>query len=166
MTPGLVMLVAAVVAAVLFGLWRRRSDGRFRVTPGPAEPPRAARDDLPAASPVASPAAELVRASGVGLGERATLVQFSSAFCAPCRTTRVVLSDVAAAVPGVVHVDVDAESHLDVVRLLGVMRTPTTVVLDAAGREVSRASGAPTRDQVLVAVDTAASHHTDGDVTS
>ena len=29
------------------------------------------------------------------LGERATLLQFSSAFCAPCRATRQVLSEVA-----------------------------------------------------------------------
>ena len=53
------------------------------------------------------------------LGERATLLQFSSAFCAPCRATRRVLGDVAAATPGVVHIDVDAEHHLDVVRRLG-----------------------------------------------
>ena len=58
-------------------------------------------------------------------------------------------------VPGVTHVEVDAEHHLDLVRRVGVLRTPTTLVLDAAGREVSRASGAPTRDQVLAAVSAA-----------
>ena len=70
------------------------------------------------------------------LGERATLLQFSSAFCAPCRATRRILADVAGLVPGVTHVEVDAEHHLDVVRRLGILRTPTTLVLDAAGREV------------------------------
>ena len=59
------------------------------------------------------------------------------------------LGDVAELVPGVRHVEVDAEQHLDLVRRLGVLRTPTTLVLDAHGREVSRASGAPTRDAVL-----------------
>jgi thiol-disulfide isomerase/thioredoxin len=83
------------------------------------------------------------------LGERATLLQFSSAFCAPCRTTRRVLGEVADLVPGVRHVEVDAEQHLDVVRRLGILRTPTTLVLDAHGREVTRASGAPKRDEVL-----------------
>ena len=34
-------------------------------------------------------------------GERATLLQFSSAFCAPCRATRRVLGEVAELVPGV-----------------------------------------------------------------
>jgi len=85
-------------------------------------------------------------------GERATLLQFSSAFCAPCRATRRTLADVAKVVPGVVHVEIDAEEHLDLVRALGVLRTPTTVVLDADGREVTRASGAPRPAQVLAAL--------------
>lgn len=88
------------------------------------------------------------------LGERATLVQFSSAFCAPCRTTRVVLDDVASREPGVVHLDVDAEQHLDVVRRLGIVRTPTTLVLDRDGREVTRATGVPHREQVVAVVQT------------
>jgi thioredoxin-like negative regulator of GroEL len=52
-----------------------------------------------------------------------------------------------------VHLEVDAEQHLDVVRRLGILRTPTTIVLSAAGAEVTRASGAPTRQQVLAALD-------------
>ena len=87
-----------------------------------------------------------------GLGARATLLQFSSAFCAPCRAARRVLADAAADLPGVVHVEVDAEHHLDLVRRLGVLRTPTTLVLDADGHEVVRAGGVPRRDQVFSAV--------------
>jgi len=86
-------------------------------------------------------------------GERATLLQFSSAFCAPCRATRRVLEDVARSVPGVSHVEVDAEEHLDLVRQVGVLRTPTTLVLDAGGREVTRATGAPKPTQVLAALE-------------
>lgn len=85
-------------------------------------------------------------------GERATLLQFSSAFCAPCRATRRILADVAAAVPGVAHVELDAESHLDLVRKLNVLKTPTTLVLDAHGREVLRASGQPRKGEVLAAL--------------
>jgi thiol-disulfide isomerase/thioredoxin len=80
------------------------------------------------------------------------LLQFSSAFCAPCRATRHVLDAVAATDPGVRHVEVDAEHHLDVVRRLGILRTPTTLVLGPDGREVTRATGAPTRQQVLDAL--------------
>ncbi|MDF3299335.1 TlpA family protein disulfide reductase [Streptomyces tropicalis] len=89
---------------------------------------------------------------GEELGQRATLVQFSSAFCAPCRATRRVLGEVAAMVPGVRHVEVDAEAHLDLVRALGVLRTPTVLVLDADGREVRRATGQPRRADVIAAL--------------
>jgi thiol-disulfide isomerase/thioredoxin len=85
-------------------------------------------------------------------GERATLLQFSSAFCAPCRATRRVLSEVAATVPGVVHVEIDAEKSLGLVRRLGVERTPTTLVLDADGREVTRAEGQPRTAHVVAAL--------------
>lgn len=85
-------------------------------------------------------------------GERATLVQFSTAFCAPCRMARQVLSDVAGAVPGVAHLDLDAESELALVRSAGVASTPTTLVLDHRGREVFRAAGVPRRDQLLDAL--------------
>jgi thiol-disulfide isomerase/thioredoxin len=89
----------------------------------------------------------------VGRGERATLLQFSSAFCAPCRATRRTLAEVARVVPGVTHVEVDAEHHLDLVRELGVVRTPTTLVLDGRGRELTRATGAPRSEQVLAALE-------------
>lgn len=86
------------------------------------------------------------------LGERATLVQFSSAFCAPCRATRRVLAEVAAMVPGVSHIEIDAEDRLDLVRAVGVLKTPTVLVLDAAGREVRRAAGQPRRADVIAAL--------------
>jgi len=55
-------------------------------------------------------------------------------------------------VPGVNHVEVDAESHLGLVRQLGVMRTPTTFVLDAEGVVVTRAAGAPRKVDVVAAL--------------
>ncbi|GGZ44095.1 thiol reductase thioredoxin [Streptomyces bluensis] len=89
---------------------------------------------------------------GEGLGERATLVQFSSAFCAPCRATRRVLTEVAGMVPGVSHVEIDAERHLDLVRRLDILKTPTVLVLDADGRIVRRATGQPRRADVIAAL--------------
>lgn len=89
------------------------------------------------------------------MGERATLLQFSSAFCAPCRATRRILEEVTAMVPGVAHIEVDAEEHLDLVRRLGVTRTPTTIIIDSLGHEVTRAAGAPTKQQVMTALDSA-----------
>ena len=89
---------------------------------------------------------------GAALGERATLVQFSTAFCQPCRAARVTLGEVSAMVDGVAHIEVDAESHLDLVRRLDIMRTPTVLIVDAAGRVVQRASGAPRKADVLAAL--------------
>ncbi|MCL3994846.1 TlpA family protein disulfide reductase [Streptomyces lavenduligriseus] len=89
---------------------------------------------------------------GAELGERATLVQFSSAFCAPCRATRRVLGEVAGLVPGVSHVEIDAEAHLDLVRELEIVKTPTVLVLDADGRVVRRAAGQPRKADVIAAL--------------
>ncbi|WP_432136169.1 TlpA family protein disulfide reductase [Streptomyces sp. bgisy154] len=89
---------------------------------------------------------------GGELGERATLVQFSTAFCAPCRATRRVLAEVAGLVPGVAHLEIDAEARLDLVRELEVVRTPTVLVLDAAGRIVRRAAGQPRKADVIAAL--------------
>jgi thiol-disulfide isomerase/thioredoxin len=137
------VLLAVLLGASAFGVWRLRTDGRL----APA----------PAAAPTGEDASPFLTSDDVGspLGERATLVQFSSAFCAPCRATRQVLGTIAGAVPGVRHVEVDAESHLDLVRRLGISRTPTTLVLDANGREVRRAAGVPRNDEVLAVLDQA-----------
>lgn len=148
MSTGAWVVVAAVALALGFGCYRALTDGRFRGTravaveaaPAPDATPPHAWDAVAAAVPDAT------------LGEKATLVQFSSAFCAPCRATRRTLSEVAELVPGVEHLEVDAEHHLELVRRLGVLRTPTTLVLDGAGREITRATGAPRKEQVIAAL--------------
>ncbi len=132
---GLWVLAAVLLLAAAFGLYRRRSDGRVReITP------EVAVDRLTATQ------------LGSELGDRATLVQFSSAFCAPCRATRVLLADVADTVPGVTHAELDAEANLDLVRELNITRTPTVLVLDADGRVRNRAVGLPRRTDVLAAL--------------
>lgn len=153
MTTGQLVLLIAVALALGFGGYRALTDGRFRGT----HRVRHAEDAVPASGPGPDePAPQPSVLDGTawadGLGERATLLQFSSAFCAPCRATRRILTEVAEVVPGVVHVEVDAEEHLDLVRRVGVLRTPTTLVLDASGAEVTRAAGAPRKEQVLDAL--------------
>ena len=138
MSQGVWVLLVAIALASAFGLWRAARDGRFRGT-------HSLGPETAAAAPSPGVLADLAHP----LGERATLLQFSSAFCAPCRATRRILGEVAGLVPGVAHVELDAEDHLDLVRRLGIVRTPTTLILDAQGHEVSRASGAPSRDAVL-----------------
>jgi thiol-disulfide isomerase/thioredoxin len=129
-----VVCVAVLAMASAYGVLHRRRSGRIRVR---------GRDDGKRLG-----AAEL----GGPLGERATLVQFSSAFCAPCRATRRVLGEVADLVPGVTHVEIDAEDHLDLVRELDILKTPTVLVLDAGGRVVRRATGQPRKADVIAAL--------------
>lgn len=86
------------------------------------------------------------------LGSRATLVQFSSAFCTPCRATRTLLQNIVTDMPDVRYIDIDAEAHLELVRTLDIRSTPTTLILDSRGIEVGRAVGAPKREQVVNAL--------------
>lgn len=146
MSTGAWIAVIAIAVALAFGVFRLLTDGRFRGT----KELHVAHEDHPP-----EPHAWDAVTDALGeteLGERATLVQFSSAFCAPCRATRRILGEVAEIVPGVVHIEIDAEHHLDLVRRLDILRTPTTLVLDGAGNEVARASGAPRKEQVLSAI--------------
>ncbi|AGL15425.1 thioredoxin family protein [Actinoplanes sp. N902-109] len=95
--------------------------------------------------------AELLAELGVTPAE-ATLLQFSSAFCAPCRAMRRVTSEVAALVPGVRRVEVDAESHLAAMRALDISGTPTLLILDRGGRVVRRATTVPSKPQLIAAL--------------
>jgi thiol-disulfide isomerase/thioredoxin len=150
-TPGLIALVAALFVAVAVGLVWQRTNGRIRGVRGSAhggtEPGQAAGGAAAGTGPVLTPA-EL----GLPLGQRATLVQFSTAFCAPCRATRRILAEVAGMVDGVEHVEIDAESHLDLVRRLDIRRTPTVLVVGPDGRVAKRASGQPRKADVIAAV--------------
>ncbi|HET9518621.1 MAG TPA: thioredoxin family protein [Actinoplanes sp.] len=171
---GMVVAAAVLVLATAVGMWWRRSDGRLRpvgrklaataVAPGPAAASRStAVSGLPGAPGPAGvdPGAVADRSTAgeridpgllVELGVRpagATLLQFSSAFCTPCRAVRRVSGEVAAMIDGVEHVEVDAESHLAAVRALGIWRTPTLLVLDADGRVVRRATGVPAKPHLI-----------------
>jgi thiol-disulfide isomerase/thioredoxin len=131
-TGGLIALVAALVAASALGLVLRRRSGRFRT----------ARDVLTEVD------------LGGPLGRQATLVQFSTAFCAPCRPTRQILTQVAGMVDGVTHVEVDAAARLDLVRRLRISSTPTVLVLGPDGAIAKRAVGLPRKADVIAALGT------------
>lgn len=158
---GIYALLAVLPVTAALAVWHRRTDGRLRQTRAVARNARNAANHAEA-GPVAHPATHghdaredlrpLIEATGNQAGERATLLQFSSAFCAPCRATKRVLGEVAELTPGVAHVEVDAESNLDLVRRLSILKTPTTLVLDGHGREVLRAAGQPRKAEVLSAL--------------
>jgi hypothetical protein len=88
---------------------------------------------------------------GSPLGSRATLVQFSTEFCANCPPTRRLLDQVARDHDGVALVEVDAAARLDLTRRLHVYATATVLVLGPDGAIASRASGQPRKADVLAA---------------
>jgi len=136
-TAGLIALAVALAVAVAAGFAWQRANGRLR------SPDVRASGTGPLMT-----GAEL----GASLGQRATLVQFSTAFCAPCRATRQVLADVAGVTDGVSHVEIDAEVLVDLVRRLDIRRTPTVLVLGPDGRIAKRATGQPRKADVIAAL--------------
>jgi thiol-disulfide isomerase/thioredoxin len=156
---GLIVLLVVLAGATAFGLTRRRRDGRL--TPvsshrpagqtGPPPPGRPAEQDH-SAQPDGTAQRISTAQLGQPLGARATLLQFSSEFCAPCRATRQILDEVASGTDGVTHVEVDAADRLDLVRLLDVRRTPTVFVLGPDGQVTQRGSGLMRKAEVLAAL--------------
>ena len=123
-------ILIVLTLASAYGFWHQRSRGTVKVK---------------------SSTKTAITPSDIGsdLGSRVTLVQFSSAFCTPCRATRALLTDITADLDDVKHIDIDAEKNLDLVRRLDIRSTPTTLVIDKSGVEVGRAVGAPKRAEVL-----------------
>ena len=159
-TGGLIALAAALVAASLLGLALRRRAGRFRAgsgirtrQPNPAETADATQSD-DATRSAAGTRPDVLTGADLGgpLGQRATLLQFSTEFCAPCRPTRQILGQVAGMVDGVTHVEVDAAARLDLVRRLRINSTPTVLVLGPDGAIVKRATGLPRKADVIAAL--------------
>jgi thiol-disulfide isomerase/thioredoxin len=150
MTAGVITLVAMLAVLTPLGAAWRRRQGKLRVagTGGPVP------DAAGPAGPGGPAAGDVLTAADLrhDLGERATLVQFSSAFCAPCRATRQVLGEVAGMVDGVHHVEIDAESRLDLVRRLNIFATPTVLVLGPDGTIARKASGQPRKADVIAAI--------------
>lgn len=139
---GLIAVVCILAAATAYGLWRKRMNGRF------VESSTAAGFSRGSQSPAQLTSGQL----GASLGSRATLVEFTSAFCAPCRATRRVLDRVVASVAGVTVIEVDAEKDLELTRELGILRTPTVLILDGDGSIHHRATGEPRYADVVAAL--------------
>ncbi len=131
MLTGVIVLGVVLVLATAVGFGWRWYSGRLRESPDA----RLTAADL-----------------GQPLGPAATLVQFSSALCAPCRATRVLLAEVAGTADGVRHVEIDVDERMDLVRRLGISRTPTVLVLGPRGQITRRASGLPRRPDLAAAL--------------
>ena len=139
---GAVVLIAVLVVCAAAAWWLRARDGAVKDV---AEPD--GDHDV---------VAVLERLGARPADADLTVVQFSTAFCAPCRATRARLEHLQRAHPGLAVVHVDAEQQLDAVRALDVRRTPTLFYVGRGGALVGRSSGAPRPEELdaLVATHT------------
>ncbi|GHE11150.1 hypothetical protein GCM10011381_23500 [Klenkia taihuensis] len=133
---GAVVLGAALLLTAVVAWWLRTRSGAVRTTGGAT-----VRE------------VEVLRGLGVRPEDAdLTVVQFATAFCAPCRATKARLTQLQTRHPGLAAVHVDAESELDAVRALDVRRTPTLFYLDRSGALLGRSSGAPRPDELAALV--------------
>ncbi len=126
MNPLLALAVIAGLVVVATGLgliWRART-GRVRRSAGT----RIAADSL---------------GTDARLGSSATIVQFSTEFCGPCRIAERVLGELAARRTDVEFIDVDLGRRPQLATEFGVLQTPTILLLDAGGGVRSRIVGVP-----------------------
>ncbi|HEV8560840.1 MAG TPA: thioredoxin family protein [Actinophytocola sp.] len=130
---GVLVLLGTLVLAGVAGLVLRARNGRVRTTDALGVLPADLRDVVHPGVPV-------------------TLVQLSTAFCAPCRQASTLLADLASTTAGLHHAEVDLTDRPDLARALSVLRTPTTLAVDAGGRELLRVGGVPNRKALLDAL--------------
>jgi thiol-disulfide isomerase/thioredoxin len=134
---GVSVLVVALAATASAAWWLRAKNGAVRPAGG---------NELSVH--------EVFRRLGVRAADAdLTVVQFSTAFCSPCRATKARLQQLQTTRPGLAVVQVDAESHLDEVRELDVRRTPTLFYVGRDGQLIGRSSGAPRPEELTALVD-------------
>lgn len=121
----LVALIALVVAATALGLLWRSQQGRVRRTHGDTV---VRLKDVPG-----------IRRFGAG----ATLLQFSTEVCSPCKATHTVLGGIAAGNKSVRHIDLDVTHRPELATRFAILQTPTTLILDRKGVVRARIGGAP-----------------------
>jgi thiol-disulfide isomerase/thioredoxin len=129
LTTAIVVLAALLAATIVAGLvlrWRQNRPRRF----DPSE------------------AVDPARLGADGLGEAATLLQFSTEMCSRCPGVHRTLRAIADDTEGVRHLDVDLTHRPDIARHFQVLQTPTTLILDRRGVVKSRFGGTPSRHVV------------------
>lgn len=137
--PALIVGLGLPAAATAVGFGLRARSGRLRETGGAPGGAAAAGAETEAAALDLGPDA---------LGSAATLVQFSTVCCSRCPGTARQLAGVAAGYEGVRHVEVDLTHRADLADRFRVLQTPTTLILDADGRQSARIGGVPRLDAV------------------
>jgi thiol-disulfide isomerase/thioredoxin len=125
------ILVLALTS--VFGFWWRKNQGEMKVTTTLHK--FVTKEEL-----------------GIPLGSRVTVLQFSSAFCSPCKATAQIISAQVADMEDVAYVQIKSEDNLKLVEKYDIKSTPTVIFFNSQAMEVGRAVGIPTKDQVLSSI--------------
>lgn len=148
----MIVLIVALAAATTVGVAVRRRSGKIKTSsvitgnagsPAPTPPSASGRSPKPALT-----AEDL----GESLGEKATLVQFSTEFCAYCGPARTLLGELARERDGVAVVEIDAAERMDLTRSMRVFSTPTVLVLGPDGAVAARSTGKPEKAELAEAL--------------
>lgn len=132
MSAQMYLLIGVILTSTAFGIYRNRTDGMIK-TPS---------------------AGSYVTAEELGhdMGSAATFIQFSSPYCQPCKATARIIEEILVSNTDVAHVDLQVADHLDLVNQFKVLRTPTTVLVNARGHIEYRAEGLATREDLEAAL--------------
>jgi thiol-disulfide isomerase/thioredoxin len=82
------------------------------------------------------------------LGGAATLIQFSTDFCANCPGSRRILKEISSQSSDIEFIEIDAEKNYDLTKKLNILSTPTILILDSQGEELARVSGKPQKKAI------------------
>ena len=96
--------------------------------------------------------ADLADKRQMQLGKNVTLLQFSTAFCSPCKATAQIISHLVDGMDDVVYIQVASEENLKLVEKFDIKSTPTVIFFNRNGIEVGRAVGIPTKEQVIISI--------------
>ena len=125
--------ILVLALATGFGFWWRSNQGKFK-------------NAKTTGSYISK--AEL----GIDLASRVTIVQFSSAFCSPCKATAAIITNLVKDMDDVRFVQIKSEENLKLVEKYDIKSTPTVIFFNGHGMEVGRAMGTPTSQQVLASI--------------
>jgi len=149
--------IGILALASLFGFYWRSQQGKLKV---------ANKSENPALNSVSNEElSKIVRAKSsfmvnsdlnekhqLQLGKSATLLQFSTAFCSPCKATAQIISHLVSDMDDVVYIQVASEENLKLVEKFDIKTTPTVIFFNRDGIEVGRAAGIPTKEQVMISI--------------
>ena len=145
--------IAILALTTVFGLYWRSQQGKLK-TPA-VEGNRISNEEISKIIRHKSSFmvnSDLLDEHQMQLGKNVTLLQFSSAFCSPCKATAVVISQIVQGMDDVVYIQVASEENLKLVEKFDIKSTPTVIFFNRDGIEVGRAVGIPTKEQVIISI--------------